>query len=156
MIAASVWYRSPIVLIEDDDNDVFFVRHALEAARIGNPVIACRSAAEARRVLAARVHADAAPALLILDVNLAVGENGIQLLGWVRGQPPPLGSTPAMLLTGSARPGDVDAAQALGATSVLVKPVTESRLSNAVQALGFVVMTTSSTGETGVRIIERP
>jgi CheY-like chemotaxis protein len=150
-----MWHRAPIVLIEDDADDAFFVKHALEMAKIGNPLIACRNAVEARRVLASSSGVEA-PALLILDINLSSGENGIQLLGWVRGQPPPIGSTPAMLLTGSSRPGDIDAAQALGATCFLIKPVTGARLASAVQALGFVIMTSTSSGQTGFRIIERP
>lgn len=134
---------------------MFFVRHALEMAKIGNPVVACRSAATARQVLLEKVDEDA-PALIILDINLSTGETGIDLLRWVRTQPPPLGSTPAMLLTGSDRPGDIDEAQSLGATCFLVKPVTEQRLSTAVQTLGFVVMTSLSSGQMGFRIIERP
>jgi CheY-like chemotaxis protein len=154
-ILSETWRRAPIVLVEDDQNDVFFVRHALDTARIGNPVVACRNAPEAKRALLERFDEDP-PALLILDINLSAGETGIDLLRWVRGQAPPIGSTPAMLLTGSDRPGDIDEAQSLGATCFLVKPVTEARLSTAVQALGFVVMTSLSSGQMGFRIIERP
>lgn len=154
-LLSDTWHRAPIVLVEDNADDVFFVRHALEKAKIGNPVIPCRTVVDAQRVLLSKADDDA-PALLILDIDLSSGQTGIDLLRWVRSQPPPLGSTPAMLLTGSDRPRDIDEAQSLGATTFLVKPVTEAQLSTAVQTLGFVIMTSLSSGQMGFRIIERP
>ena len=42
---------APIVLVEDDANDAFFVRQALEAAQIANPLIEYKGAEETRRAL---------------------------------------------------------------------------------------------------------
>jgi DNA-binding NarL/FixJ family response regulator len=145
------WYQAPIVLVENDPNDVFFVQHALEQARIRNPLTVCASADEARRAIAMP---HGVPIIMILDIGLAGGETGLDFLRWLREQPPPLGTTPTMMLTGSHQPDDYEAAMAYGAVAFLLKPVTEQRLADAVQALGFVVVTSAVSGELGFRIIE--
>lgn len=144
---------APIVLVEDDPHDAFFVYQALESARIRNHVVACRDAAEARRVLT-REGGSPTPALLILDVHLG-GESGIEFLRWVRSQPDPLGKTPVMMLTSSQRQEHVTEATALGAMWFLSKPVTETQLLEALRELGFAVTTNLASGEIGFRILER-
>ena len=96
-----------IVLLEDDANDAFFVRHSLEKAHIVNPLITFQTGSDARRELGSRLEA---PALFVMDVHLAAGETGIEFLRWLRHQAPPLGSTPVMMLSGSDSPGDRDEA----------------------------------------------
>jgi CheY-like chemotaxis protein len=148
------WHQPPIFLVEDHENDQFFVRHALEGAKIENPLVVCASADEAREALR-RHQRSAAPVLFILDVNLVGGETGVDFLEWLRRQPEPLGSTPAMMLSGSERPDDRAMAQRLGATRFLQKPVMAEKLAEAVQALGFVVVTSALSGRLGFRLIER-
>jgi CheY-like chemotaxis protein len=139
-----------IVLLEDDANDAFFVRHSLEKAQIVNPLITFQTGSDARRELGSRLQV---PALFVMDVHLAAGETGIEFLRWLRQQPPPLGSTPVMMLSGSDSPGDRDEALSLGSIYFLQKPVTPTTLTTAVQSLGFVV--TSLTGVTTERTIQR-
>ena len=143
---------APIVLLEDDRNDEFFVRHALERAHIVNPVLCFPTGTQGRSHVS-QTRASAMPALFVIDVNLAGGETGIEFLRWLRQQPSPLGSTPAMMLTGSDRPADRDEAELLGAIYFLLKPVTEDKLTAAVQALGFVI--TTLTDVASQRTIER-
>ena len=141
-----------IVLLEDDPNDAFFVRHALEKAHIVNPLITFRTGSEARRELD-NGPALQLPALFVMDVNLAAGETGIEFLRWLRHQAPPLGSTPAMMLSGSDSPEDRDEAALLGSIYFLQKPVTAATLTTAVQSLGFVI--TTLTGAATERTIQR-
>lgn len=151
----AAWHRAPIVLVENDPNDAFFVRDTLDVARITNPVIVCQSADEARRELAGVL--SVLPALFMLDIKLAGNETGLDFLRWLRAQPSPLGATPAMMLTGSDRPEHRQATLELGALFFLQKPITAADLTEAVRTLGLVVVTTSGlSGETGFRIIERP
>lgn len=153
-LARSLGHPSaPIFLIEDDEIDAYFVRRALADAKISNRIVTCRNTAHARRALGDGAEA---PVLFILDVLLgAYEETGLDFLGWLRAQPAPLGTTSAMVLTGSTHPDHARLAQRLGATSFLTKPVRPDTLVLAVQALGFVVMTSALTGEPGSRIIER-
>jgi CheY-like chemotaxis protein len=145
-------HGAPIVLVEDNEHDTFFVRRALDKAGIVNPIIRFRTAAEAR-VYFDEARRAPTPALFIMDIHLVGGETGIDLLRWVRQQSRPLGSTPAMMLTGSQHPDDRDEAEMLGATSFLQKPVSEETLTAAVQSLGFVIV--SLTGYTTQRTIAR-
>jgi DNA-binding response OmpR family regulator len=74
---------APIVLVEDDPNDAFFVRHALGAALIANPLTEYQSAEQARREVTIP-GASMPPVLFILDVHLSGNESGIDLLRWLR------------------------------------------------------------------------
>jgi len=136
---------APIVLVEDDANDAFFVRQALHAAQIANPLIEFTSAEQARRDVT-MFDPSRLPVLFILDVHLSGNESGIDLLRWLREQAPPLGSTPAMMLTGSERPEDTAESGRLGTTAFLHKPVTEDALTEAVRSLGFQVVTSLVSG----------
>jgi CheY-like chemotaxis protein len=142
----------PIVLMEDDSHDTFFVRHALKKANIVNPLVCFKTAKEARDHFAA-TSTFAVPALFVVDVNLAGGETGIEFLRWLRQQPSPLGSTPTMMLTGSTRRADRQQAEKLGSIHFLHKPVTEDMLTRAMESLGFLIV--SLTGFTTERTIER-
>lgn len=145
---------APIVLLEDDADDAYFVCRALADAKVANPVVTCRTAAEAKHLLSSE--SDDAPVLFILDVLLGSRtETGLDYLEWLRLQPAPFGTTPAMMLTGSSQAEHARVARRLGATSFVTKPVTRESLAVAVQALGFVVVTSVLTGVTGSRIIER-
>lgn len=144
---------APIVLVEDNDDDAFFVGAALKGAKISNALITVTSAAEARAALLSPPRDRLQPVLFILDVELPGGESGVDFLRWLRRQDEPLASTPAMMLTGTGRASH-DASRALGSHFYLEKPVSPEQLANAVQALGFVVLTTADSGG-AVRIIER-
>jgi DNA-binding response OmpR family regulator len=142
------------VLVEDDPDDTYFVRHALSAARIKNHIVACRNAAEARELVTRRV-VPSSPALFVLDIDLGPQESGLGLLRWIRAQPPPLGTTPVMMLTGSHDSEHRAEANVLGAIWFLTKPVAEEELVRAIQALGLTVTTSMISGEVSFRLIER-
>jgi len=135
---------SPIVLVEDNPDDAFFVGAALKTANIANALVTFESAADARTALATP-RERIAPVLFILDLELPGGETGLDLLRWVRRQGEPLASTPAMMLTGAGPDARVESRE-LGTHFYLDKPVSAPTLAHAVQALGFVVVTDSSRG----------
>jgi CheY-like chemotaxis protein len=143
---------APIVLMEDSATDAYFVRHALHVANVVNPLIQFTTAADARAHFADTSTFEL-PALFVMDVNLDGAETGIEFLRWLREQLPPLGSTPAMMLTGSAQPEDRTDALMLGAVYFLQKPIHADALSAAVQSLGFVI--TNLVGVKTQRTIER-
>ena len=146
---------APIVLVEDDPNDVLFIRHALQHARIENPVVVFSTATEAQEQILSPSYTAAIPVLFMLDMHLPGGLTGLEFLRWLRQQGLPVASTPAMMLTGSDRDDHRAESRRLGANVYLQKPVTEERLTEAVQALGFVVVTNLVSGQMGFRIIER-
>jgi len=60
------------------------------------------------------------PAAIISDLRMP-GENGLELLRWIKGQPA-LASTPIIVLTGNGSPEEMEMAARLGAIKVLQKP----------------------------------
>jgi CheY-like chemotaxis protein len=144
----------PIALLEDAPADAYFVELALKTARIRNPLQIFDSVASVRTSLEG-TFADERPVLFIVDLHLSGPENGLDFLRWLRQQKSPLRSTPAMILSGSDRSEDRDESLSLGSMTFLQKPVTETTLTDAVQALGFVIVTSLTPGEVGFRVIER-
>jgi CheY-like chemotaxis protein len=123
-----------IVLLEDDPDDVYFVRRALEGAGIRQPLVVFDTA-PAARAYHVNSYPRPAPVLFLIDQQLIGSETGLDFLRWVRHQAPPLGPTPAIMLTASDRPEDRDDAEFLGAIYYLQKPVTHETLAMAVQSL---------------------
>ena len=61
------------------------------------------------------------PDVIITDLRMGA-DSGITLVEWVRSQAPPVRDTPVIILTGSARPPELEAAQRAGAQRVYRKP----------------------------------
>jgi CheY-like chemotaxis protein len=90
-----------------------------------------------------------------LDINLNRGESGLDFLAWLRAQEGLLGSTPALVLTGSEHPRDLLIADRLRVMRYLTKPVGHEQLVEAVQSLGLRFATNLATGDVGFRLLER-
>jgi len=121
-----------ILLVEDDQNDVFFLQYAFENAGIQNPVQVVDDGQEAINYLAGSgAYADRQqfplPCLVLLDLKLP-GKMGNDVLRWIRNQPS-LSHLLVVVLTSSSDANDVDGAYEWGAQSYLVKPLSlEKRL----------------------------
>lgn len=121
-----------ILLVEDDQNDVFFLQYAFETAGIGNPLQVVTDGQEAINYLAgAGKYRDRQrfplPCLVLLDLKLP-GKMGTEVLRWMRGQPH-LANLLVVVLTSSSEVNDIDRAYECGAQSYLVKPLSlEKRL----------------------------
>ena len=114
-----------ILLVEDDENDVFFLTYAFEAAGVVNPVAVARDGQEAMDYLAgAGRYSDRKrfplPGLVLLDLKLPV-KTGLDVLRWIRQSG--MNHLLVIVLTSSKDPHDVDEAYRLGARSFLVKPL---------------------------------
>lgn len=148
------WQPDPIALVTGNPCDEQFVRDALLAARIANPLLACSSGEELQRLLAL-IH-PVWPAVVVTDIELGGSISGLDLVRWMRRRPDPVGSTPIMVLTGTVDPGAHLEARALGARSYLEKPVTSAHFLEALQSIGYLVTTGLVSNGTGFRIIQRP
>ncbi|HVV00800.1 MAG TPA: response regulator [Verrucomicrobiae bacterium] len=118
--------KQPILLIEDDPNDVFFLKYAFETAGISNPLAVVEDGQEAIDYLQGKgAYTDRAkhpfPYLLLLDLKLPV-KMGLDVLRWIHEQPD-LATLLVVVLTSSRDKKDVDEAYRLGARSFLVKPL---------------------------------
>jgi|HubBroStandDraft_1064217.scaffolds.fasta_scaffold67767_2 CheY-like chemotaxis protein len=114
----------PILLVEDNRDDVLFMKRAMEKAGIINPLHVASDGKEAIEYLE-KIAADSTvagpplPALVLLDLQLPY-VRGMDVLKWIREQP---ALRALIVIIHSSSHLDVDIAQAyrLGANSFLVK-----------------------------------
>jgi len=121
----------PILLVEDDENDVFFFRRATELVGIKHPIEVARDGQEAIDICSGSGkfagRSDClAPGLVILDLNLP-RLSGFEVLRWLR-QNPITARIIVVVFTSSSAEGDVSRAYAAGANSYLVKRATPEGL----------------------------
>jgi CheY-like chemotaxis protein len=113
------------MLVEDNDDDVFFMRRAFSNAAIKNPMIVLQDGQSVIDYLSGQApYADRnkhpTPGLMLLDIKLPL-RTGFEVLHWVRSDPR-LKPLIIVVLTTSNETIDIDAAYRLGANSYLVKP----------------------------------
>jgi len=126
-----------ILQVEDDPNDVFFLKHALKRAGVGNPIRVVNDGQEAIDYLrGAGRFADRdqfpLPGLVLLDLKLP-HVMGLDVLKWIR-QESGL-SLVVVLLTASAEEADIASAYRLGANGFLVKPSEARKLVDMAKAI---------------------
>lgn len=129
-----------ILLVEDNEDDVFLMQRALVAARVANPVVVVRDGEDAIRYLAgAAPYQDRAanplPAVVFLDLKIPF-KSGHEVLAWIRAQSA-LESLVVVVLTSSDEPSDLRRAYSLGANSYLMKPLSPSQLTSLAQAFNW-------------------
>ena len=120
-----------ILLVEDNEDDVFLMKRALKAAGIINKLVVVEDGQKAVDYLSGQgdyTDRDAYPfpALVFLDLKLPM-KSGLEVLEWIRRQPE-LENLVVLVLTSSNEPSDLKRAYALGANSYLVKPPTATQL----------------------------
>jgi CheY-like chemotaxis protein len=122
---------SPILLVEDDVNDVFFFERAVKKAGVPRGVQVARDGQEAVVYLSGEGEfADRKkyplPCLVVLDLNMP-NKNGFEVLEWLR-QTSALDRLPAVILTSSQAEKDRQRAYDLGAKAYYVKPSDPAQL----------------------------
>lgn len=127
-----------ILLVEDNEDDVFFMQRAFQNADIKNPIHVANNGNEAIDYLAGNGDfVDRAkyplPCLVLLDLKLP-GINGHEVLQWIRGQER-LETLVVVMLTTSRETRDIEQAYRLGCNAFLVKPSAPPKLTELVAAL---------------------
>lgn len=129
----------PILLVEDNPNDLELALIALERSQLANEVISVRDGAEALDYLYRRnEHAErdeGNPAVLLLDLKLPKVD-GLEVLATVRNDEK-LRSIPVVMLTSSREELDLDRAYRLGVNAYVVKPVQFNEFVGAIRDLGI-------------------
>jgi CheY-like chemotaxis protein len=128
----------PILLVEDNPNDLELTLIALERSQLANEVIVVRDGAEALDYLHSRGAWEARPAgnpaVVLLDLKLPKVD-GIEVLREVRGSQK-LRSMPVVMLTSSREEQDLLRSYALGVNAYVVKPVDFKEFVRAIADLG--------------------
>lgn len=116
---------SLILLVEDSEDDVFFMRRALKTAGLRHSLEVVMDGQAAidyldRKGSFADRSAHPEPSLVLLDLRLPQVP-GLDVLRWIRTQPR-FDTLPVVVLTSSNQESDLQSAYRLRANSFLVKP----------------------------------
>jgi CheY-like chemotaxis protein len=138
-----------VLLVEDDENDVFFMERAFREAGIVTPLYVASDGREAIDYLSGKgKYTDRAkwplPCLVLLDLKLPY-VLGLDVLKWLRSHPE-FKSIVVVVLTSSKQDSDIERAYALGANSYLVKPPDVQQLVGMVKKIKEYWMETNQIG----------
>ncbi|KQR77056.1 two-component system response regulator [Burkholderia sp. Leaf177] len=128
----------PILLVEDNDNDIELTMVALEKANVSNPIDVVRDGVEALEYLRCEgewaARCDIYPAVILLDKKLP-RLDGHEVLQKIR-QDGMLRHIPIVMLTSSREELDLTKSYELGVNAYVVKPVKFNDFMDAVRDLG--------------------
>jgi two-component system response regulator len=126
--------HGPILLVEDNPDDVLLTMRALAKNHIKNEVVVATDGEQALRILLADDAELVRPALILLDIKLPKID-GLEVLRRIRGDNRTR-SLPVVVLTTSNEERDIVASYRLGANSFVRKPVSFDEFVRAVKVLG--------------------
>lgn len=116
-----------VLIVDDDENDIFFLRHAMEQAGVKCPVQFALDGEQAISYLSGEgAFADRTvcpiPDVMFLDLKMPL-LNGFGVLEWIKTRPE-LSRVRVFVLTGSYLEKDRTRAMQLGAADFFIKPAT--------------------------------
>ncbi|WP_457106935.1 response regulator [Methylobacterium sp. P5_C11] len=128
----------PILLVEDNPNDIELTLAALESSQLANEIVICRDGAEAldfiyrRGAYEKRLAQD--PAVVLLDLKLPKVD-GLEVLARIKGDPATR-KIPVVMLTSSREETDLVRSYDLGVNAFVVKPVGFDEFFVAIKEIG--------------------
>lgn len=127
-----------ILLVEDDPDDVHFLKRAVAKAGLSCVIHLAHDGAEGQEYLAGvREFGDRVrhplPDLILLDIKMP-RRTGLEMLAWMQ-ERAPLRAIPVIVLTSSREPNDVKRALELGSRAYCIKPVAARHLQELLQAI---------------------
>jgi CheY-like chemotaxis protein len=139
--------NTTLLLVEDSDDDAFFLQRALQKAAINLPLQIVTDGQRALNYLAGEgKYGDRTqfpmPSLVFLDLKLPY-VHGFEVLGWIRSQPA-LKNLPVIVLTSSPEDRDRKQASDLAAQGYLVKPPTADMMREAIKFLSQPIPNSTS------------
>lgn len=128
--------NQPILLVEDNPDDVTFTMRAFRKSNISNQIVVAADGEQALDILLPEKAGPALrPALVLLDVKLPKID-GMEVLRRIRADPRTQ-SLPVIVLTTSSEETDIVNSYRLGANSFVRKPVVFTDFLHAASLLGI-------------------
>jgi len=132
-------HLSPVLLAEDDLNDVLLIRQAFRESKALNPLQAVGNGEEAIQYLAGEGHfadrrAYPFPALLLLDLKMPV-KDGLEVLRWLHDHPEIPRKLPVVVLSSTELPNETQMAYAMDIQACIVKPLSYAELREKIRVL---------------------
>ena len=129
-----------ILLVDDNDDDAFFVERAFKSAKVPVHISRCIDGQEAMNYLEskppfAKMSFHPRPDIVLLDLKLPV-KDGLDVLAWIRGNEA-FSNLIVIVLTSSADQRDIDRAYKLNANAYLTKPGSLDGMVEMVRAINF-------------------
>ena len=126
----------PILLVEDNPDDVALTLRALKKNNILNPINVATDGAEALKILFDADHADpTGPGLILLDLKLPKVD-GLEVLHRIRGDERTK-LVPVVVLTSSKLEEDILSSYRNGANAYVRKPVNFAEFAEAIKTVGL-------------------
>lgn len=112
---------TPILIVDDDVEDVHFIKRAFKKNKVENPLFSVLSGEEALEFLQRSEHEHASyPGLMLLDLNMP-GVGGMETLQRIK-RHEEWRKIPVVVFTTSKAQEDIDTSYRLGANSFISKP----------------------------------
>jgi CheY-like chemotaxis protein len=124
----------PILLAEDNPNDVELTLTALNSLKLANEVFVVNDGREALDWLEQRRAGGVMPAVVLIDLKMPKVD-GLEVLRFIR-KDPALHMIPVVILTSSREESDLVAGYHLGVNAYVVKPVAFQDFIKAVSQVG--------------------
>ena len=125
---------APILLVEDDKNDLLLMRHALTDAEVKNSLLVAENGEVAIELLTKQQKSGTDfDGILITDINMPKVD-GFQLLKWLQNQPR-LNNITKLVMSSSLLEADLARSLHFGATAYFIKPSTYASLVDLVRQL---------------------
>jgi CheY-like chemotaxis protein len=129
----------PVLVVEDNSDDVLFVQLAFDAARLRHPLLSVRDGRQAIEYLSgAGQYADRKqfplPKVVFTDLTMP-HVTGFDLIKWMRNDAHAR-RVPVIVLSGSGLAKDVNRSYELGANAYMVKPADARALERLLRTIG--------------------
>lgn len=130
---------SPVLVAEDNPNDVLLVRKAFQDSGAANPLQVVHNGEEAIRYLAGEgKYADRTaypfPVLFLLDLKMPV-KDGLEVLRWLHDHPEIPRKLPVVVFDSAELPEETQIAYAMDIQACIVKPLDYSHLRERIRIL---------------------
>jgi len=139
-----------ILVVDDDAGHCELVRRNLRRAGVDNPIVVLGSGDLALDYVFRRgAYAERSPdgeLLMLLDINMPGGANGLDVLRQIKADPVAK-MIPVIMLTTTDDPKEINRCYALGCGIYVTKPVDPAAFTDAVNRLGLFISVVSAPSE---------